>query len=173
VSATGGSGANAMPASLAHSRATRAAPPLGTASRETPRIRHRRPARAEGSRRRSFAHSTGLFPGETASIPTPCRHLANSREYQPLSHMRRAGIRFALLTDNNDHARGQGDSHGDLLRSYPSSRHQCQRPRAVDWRCVVDGPHFQGTAVRGRRFHGSPPRTTGELRKPFPLFPVS
>jgi hypothetical protein len=68
--------------------------------------------------------------------------LASSHEYRPRSHMRRAGIRFAPLGGNNNHAGGQGDSHGDLLRSYPPGRDRCQRPWAVDWAMRRGRPPF-------------------------------
>jgi hypothetical protein len=99
----------------------------------------RRTAPSESGRfpdRRLFAR--GKEPQSRLRSAPP----ASFGEYRPRSHIRRAGIWFAPLADNSDHARGQGDSHGDLLRSYPPGRDRCERPWAVDWAMRRGRPPF-------------------------------
>ena len=61
--------------------------------------------------------------------------------------MPRAGIRFALLADNNNHAGGK------VTATATHRGHTLQAETDINdlgrWigRCVVDGPQFQGTVV--------------------------
>ena len=61
--------------------------------------------------------------------------------------MRRAGIRFAVLADNNNHVGGK------VTATATYCGHTLQAETDIDdlgrWtgRCVVDGPQFQGTVV--------------------------
>ena len=90
---------------------------------------------------------TVFCPRETASIPTRCAPLASSRVYRSRSHMRRAGIRFAVLVDNNNHVGGK------VTATATYCGHTLQAETDIDdlgrWtgRCVVDGPQFQGTVI--------------------------
>ena len=148
VSGTGGTSANAMPRVVWHvsarPRPRRRWSGPGNQVEKPSRLPHRRPARVEGF------PTDGFLPGGTASIPLRAAPPASFREYRPRLHMRRAGIRFAGLADNTNHARGQGDSHGDLLRSYPPGRDRCQRPWAVDWTMRRERPPFPRDGGPGR-----------------------
>ena len=113
--------------------------PRKTKSIEPSRSPHRRRARVE-----RFP-TDGFLPGETARLRAA--PLASSRVYRARSHRRRAGIRFALLTDSNNHAGAK------LTATATYCGHTLQAETDVDdlgrWtgRCVVDGPQFQGTVV--------------------------
>jgi hypothetical protein len=106
---------------------------------EPSRWPHRWPARVE-----RFP-TDGFLPGGTARLRAA--PLASSRVYRARSHRRRAGIRFALPTDSNNHAGAK------VTATATYCGHTLQAETDVDdlgrWtgRCVVDGPQFQGTVV--------------------------
>lgn len=97
-----------------------------------------------------LAGKSGTFPDRRifarGNSPTPCGP-SRSRVYRARSHRRRAGIRFALLTDSNNHAGAK------VTATATYCGHTLQAETDIDdlgrWtgRCVVDGPQFQGTVV--------------------------
>ncbi len=115
-------------------------------SRKRRRVRpHRRPARSgRFPDRRIFARGNSLNPDSVPRLPPAFVSIAHGRTC--------VGQAYGLLVlaDNNDHARGQGDSHGDLLRSYPPGRDRCQRPWAVDWTMRRGRPPFPRDGGPGR-----------------------